>query len=141
VPPSISDLGLTESIKDLLENISVTKTLKVDYTNIGDVENGINNNQKLMLFRIIQEQVSNVLKHAEAKHLSIQLRVDNIGIELIIADDGKGFDFQNVKAKKGVGLSNIASRVELFNGKINIITAPGKGCRLIVKVLPIKSLK
>jgi PAS domain S-box-containing protein len=141
VPPSISDLGLIESIKDLLENIAVTKTLKVDFTNVGDIENGINDNQKLMLFRIIQEQVSNVLRHAEAKHLSILLSVSNIGIELVIADDGKGFDLENNKTKKGVGLSNIASRVELFNGKVNIVTAPGKGCRLIVKVLPISNYK
>ena len=141
VPPSISDLGLTESIKDLLENIAVTKTIKVDFINVGDIEGGINDNQKLMLFRIIQEQVSNVLKHAEAKHLSIELRVDSVGIELVISDDGKGFSMENIKSKKGVGLSNIASRVELFNGKVNIITAPGKGCRLIVKVLPISNNK
>jgi PAS domain S-box-containing protein len=141
VPPSISDLGLIESIKDLLENIAVTKTLKVDFTNVGDIENGINDNQKLMLFRIIQEQVSNVLKHAEAKHLSISLTVSNAAIELVIADDGKGFNLENNKSKKGVGLSNIASRVELFNGKINIITSPGKGCRLVVKVLPISNYK
>ena len=141
VPPSISDLGLIESIKDLLENIAVTKTLKVDFTNVGDIENGINNNQKLMLFRIIQEQVSNVLKHADAKHLSISLSVSNGAIELVIADDGKGFNLDNNKSKKGVGLSNIASRVELFNGKVNIITSPGKGCRLLVKVLPISNYK
>ena len=141
VPPSISDLGLIESIKDLLENIAVTKTLKVDFTNVGDIENGINDNQKLMLFRIIQEQVSNVLKHAEAKHLSISLSVSNAAIELMITDDGKGFNLDNNKSKKGVGLSNIASRVELFNGKINIITSPGKGCRLLVKVLPISNYK
>jgi PAS domain S-box-containing protein len=141
VPPSISDLGLIESIKDLLDDIAVTKTIKVDFTNVGDIEGGINDNQKLMLFRIIQEQVSNVLKHAEAKHLSIKLSVDNVGIELVIADDGKGFDLENNKTKKGVGLSNIASRVELFNGKVNIVTAPGKGCRLIVKVLPISNYK
>ena len=94
-----------------------------------------------MLFRIIQEQVSNVLKHAEAKHLSILLTVNTTEIELVIADDGKGFNLENNKLKKGVGLSNIASRVELFNGKVNIITSPGKGCKLIVKVLPISNYK
>lgn len=137
VPPIISDLGLTESIKDLVENIAVTKTLKVDYHNIGDIENSMSDNQKLMFFRIIQEQVNNVLKHAGATHLLIQLMVNDTEIELKITDDGKGFDPDQLKLKKGVGLSNISSRVELFNGKLKIISSPGKGCKLIVKVVRI----
>jgi signal transduction histidine kinase len=137
VPPSISDLGLVESIKDLVENIAVTKTLEVNFSNVGDIENALNDNQKVMLFRIIQEQVNNVLKHAEAKHLNIQLTVDNSWIELIISDDGRGFNPAEIKMKKGVGLSNIVSRAELFNGNVKIISAPGKGCKVVVKVLRI----
>ncbi|MEJ7736305.1 MAG: PAS domain S-box protein [Chitinophagaceae bacterium] len=135
VPPSISDIGFGESIKDLLENIAVTKTLNVKYNNVGDIENSINANQKLMLFRIVQEQVNNVLKHAEAKNLAVQISVDSVVIELVITDDGKGFDPALIRHKKGTGLSNITSRVDLYNGKVNIITAPGKGCKMIVNVV------
>ena len=134
VPPSISDLGLSDSIKDLVESIAVSKTLKVEYNNVGDIENDITDTQKLMLFRIIQEQVNNVLKHAEAKHLFIQLTVDDVEIRLVITDDGKGFDPERIKSKKGVGLSNISSRAELFNGTVKVITSPGRGCKLIVNV-------
>ncbi|MEO6914676.1 MAG: ATP-binding protein [Chitinophagaceae bacterium] len=135
VPPSIGDIGLGESIKDLVQNIAVSKTLEVDYNNVGDIEKNITDNQKVMIFRIIQEQVNNVLKHAEATRISIQLKVDNKEIELTIKDNGKGFDPEKIKTKKGVGLSNIASRVDLFNGKVDIISAPGKGCQLNVKIL------
>lgn len=135
VPPSISDIGLSESIKDLVQNIAVSKTLKVEYNNIGDIEKNITDNQKVMIFRVIQEQVNNVLKHAEATRISIQLRVDNKEIELVIADNGKGFDQEKTRMKKGVGLTNIASRVDLFNGKVDIISAPGEGCQLVVKIL------
>jgi PAS domain S-box-containing protein len=135
IPPSISDIGLSESIKDLVQNIAVTKTLHVDYNNIGDIESSITENQKVMIFRIIQEQVNNVLKHAEASRISIQLKVDNKEIELSVSDNGKGFNPEKIKSKKGVGLSNIASRVDLFNGKFDIITAPGKGCQLLIKIL------
>lgn len=135
VPPSIGDIGLAESIKDLVQNIAVSKTLKVDYNNVGDIEKNISENQKVMIFRIIQEQVNNVLKHAEATRISIQLKVDNKEIELVITDNGKGFDQGIIKTKKGVGLSNIASRVDLFNGTMEIISAPGKGCQLNVKIL------
>ena len=89
------------------------------------------------IVRIIQEQVNNVLKHAEAKHLNIQLTVDNSWIELVISDDGRGFNPGEIKLKKGVGLSNIVSRAELFNGNVKIISAPGKGCKVVVKVLRI----
>lgn len=134
IPPGISDLGLGESIKDLLENVALKKSLKVKYTSVGDIESCINEMQKVMLFRIIQEQVNNVLKHAEAGHLSLQLSVDEACIQLVITDDGKGFDKESLQTQKGLGLSNILSRVELFNGNINVITAPRKGCKLIVRI-------
>jgi len=76
-----------------------------------------------------------VLKHAQATRISIQLKVDNKEIELVITDNGKGFDQEKIKTRKGVGLTNIASRVDLFNGTMEIISSPGKGCQLNVKIL------
>ena len=134
VPPSISDLGLTESINDLVENINVSKALKVDCFIEGEIESSTNREQKLMLFRIIQEQVNNVLKHSQASHVSITLHVSDHLLELEIADDGKGFDIEKEHLKKGVGLSNIISRAELFHGKVDIYTAPGEGCKLKVEI-------
>ncbi|HJU46166.1 MAG TPA: PAS domain-containing protein [Chitinophagaceae bacterium] len=139
VPPSISDIGLTESINDLVQNINVSRALKVDFFIEGDIENSINGKQKLMLFRIIQEQVNNVLKHAHATLVSIFLLVSDNTVELEITDDGKGFDMEKAHIKKGVGLSNIISRAELFHGKVDIYTAPGEGCKLKVEI-PIMNL-
>ncbi|HET9277006.1 MAG TPA: sensor histidine kinase, partial [Flavitalea sp.] len=134
VPPSIGDLGLIESIEDLAENIRATKKLYVEFCYGGDIDELLGQKQKLMLFRIIQEQVNNVLKHANASNIIIELMIDGHMINLAVSDDGKGFDFEEVKDNKGVGLHNIASRTELFNGKINIVTAPNKGCKLNIHV-------
>lgn len=134
VPPSISDLGLIESIKDLLENVVVSHKIKVEFKSEGDIENEVNENQKLMLFRIINQQVNNIITHAEAKRLSVQLIIDELSIELMITDDGKGFDPQKLTNNSGTGLTDILSRGKLFNAKVNIISAPGKGCKLIVKL-------
>ncbi|HKH62289.1 MAG TPA: PAS domain S-box protein [Flavitalea sp.] len=134
VPPSIGDLGLIESIEDLVENIRATKKLYVEFCYGGDIDALLGQKQKLMLFRIIQEQVNNVLKHANASNIIIELMIDGHMINLAVSDDGKGFDFEEVKDNKGVGLQNIASRTELFNGKINIVTAPNKGCKLNIHV-------
>ena len=139
VPPSVGDIGLIESIEDLVENIRATKKLYVEFYHEGDIDNLLGQKQKLMLFRIIQEQINNVLKHADAKNVVIELMIDGHVVNLAVSDDGKGFDFEEVKNHKGVGLQNIASRTELFNGKINIVTAPDKGCKLNIHV-PISKL-
>lgn len=139
VPPSIGDLGLIESIEDLVENIRATKKLYIEFCYAGDIDDLLGQKQKLMLFRVIQEQVNNVLKHANANNIIIELMIDGHMINLAVSDDGKGFDVEEVKNNKGVGLQNIASRTELFNGKINIVTAPNKGCKLNIHV-PISKL-
>ncbi|HEY1200035.1 MAG TPA: PAS domain S-box protein, partial [Niastella sp.] len=69
VPPSIGDLGLIDSVQDLVENIKATKRLHVEFYYSGTIDNVLDEKRKLMLFRIIQEQVNNVLKHASAKNL------------------------------------------------------------------------
>lgn len=139
VPPSISDIGLIESINDLVQNIMLSKALKIDFFIEGEVESSLTGEQKLMLFRIIQEQVNNVIKHSQATMVSISLFVGNDIVELEIRDDGKGFDMEKAHIKKGVGLSNIISRAELFHGKVDIYTAPGEGCRMKVEI-PITNL-
>jgi PAS domain S-box-containing protein len=139
VPASVKDLGLIDSIKDLVESLRMTKALQVKFTHKGDFDNTISDKQKLMLFRIIQEQVNNVLKHAEANQIEIDLKLVDKIIHLSIGDDGKGFEPEKIKFKKGVGLSNIESRAHLFNGKVTISTAPQKGCKLFIEV-PIHDL-
>ena len=139
VPGSIGDLGIIESIKDLVETVQATRKLHVEFYHEGDADKLLDDKQKLMLFRIIQEQVNNVLKHAEARNLVIELVVYEEGIDLTISDNGIGFELDKVKNKKGVGLYNISSRAELFNGKVNIVTSPGNGCKMNIHV-PILNL-
>jgi signal transduction histidine kinase len=134
VPPSVKDLGLIDSVNDLVESLRMTNALQVQFTHSGDFDNIIDDKQKLMLFRIIQEQVNNVLKHAAASRIIIDLKLNGKLINLSIVDNGKGFELEKVKFKKGVGLSNIESRAHLFNGEVIITTAPGKGCRLFIQV-------
>lgn len=133
VPPSISDLGLIDSINDLVENIELSKTLHIDFYKNKEVEGLLDANQKLMLFRIVQEQMNNVLKHAYATNVSIRLLLVEDTIQLIIVDDGRGADIEK-NVKKGVGLSNIVSRAELFHGKVDIQTAPGEGYKMKIEI-------
>ena len=134
VPSSIDDLGLVVSIEDLAESLRATRKLAIEFYHQGPIDNALSEQQKLMLFRIAQEQTNNVLKHAQARNLIIELVMEDNAVDLSISDDGKGFDLETVKGKKGMGLSNISSRAELFNGQVNIVTAPGKGCKMKIHV-------
>ena len=138
VPSSIGDLGLVESIQDLVDSIKFTRKLHVEFYHHDLIDDFLHEPLKLMLFRIAQEQVNNVIKHSGAKNMVIELSADNESVNISISDDGKGFDQEMVKQNKGLGLFNISSRAELFNGKVDIVTAPGKGCTLNIHV-PISS--
>jgi len=136
VPSSIGDLGLLDSISDLVESIRTTRAIHVEFYPVGRFDEKLSDKEKLMLFRIIQEQVNNVLKHSEARNLIIELSLEETGtrIELNITDDGKGFNPGKIGNKKGLGLSNIMSRAGLFGGKVTLVSSPGEGCKLRVQV-------
>jgi PAS domain S-box-containing protein len=135
VPASIGDLGLQDSVSDLVESLRTTRAIHVEFYSAGNFDEKISDKAKLMLFRIIQEQINNVLKHSGARNLIIELILEDADkcIELSITDDGKGFD-PGKTGKKGLGLSNIMSRADLFGGKVTIQSAPGQGCKLRVQV-------
>lgn len=129
-----TNYNLTLLINDLVENINHTGILKISFklTSKKEIKN-ISPEIKIALYRIIQEQLNNTLKHSEAKNAKIRLSCTNGFIRLIIKDDGVGYD--TAKQAKGIGLINITERVNLYNGKMQITSAPGKGCCLDI-VLP-----
>jgi PAS domain S-box-containing protein len=131
IPYSIEDLGLIATINDYHES-SQLPNIDVEFYPDFEVENLINTNHKLTLYRIFQEQINNVIKHADASKVVIELFAQNNAVELIITDNGQGFDINTVK--KGSGLKNINSRSELLNGSSEIITSPGQGCKLKVNI-------
>ena len=85
--------------------------------------------------RIIQEQTSNILKHAAASEVFIGINKCGNVIQLRVTDNGVGFDTA-VKKEQSIGLVNIKNRVEAYSGKVQITSSPGQGCRLVVD-LPI----
>jgi PAS domain S-box-containing protein len=138
ITPSLNDLGLIQSIKELIRSIQMVKKMKIRLSISGVEEGGLLPEQKINVYRIIQEQLNNILKHAQATSVVIDLYKHRDQIRLRVEDDGKGFDPR--ARRNGVGISNIISRAELYNGKVEIDSAPGKGCRLEVilnsKALP-----
>lgn len=131
VTPLIKDFGLCKAIDGLLEDIQLANTsIQLDFFHENFYEEDISYEFKLNIFRIVQEQMNNILKHANAKLVVIELYRDDI-IKLSVHDDGIGFD---TKIKKnGVGLYNIQTRVGLYAGKLTIHSEPQQGCKLKIE--------
>ncbi|MBD0331771.1 MAG: PAS domain S-box protein [Chitinophagaceae bacterium] len=132
MPSTLEDLGLIDSISELIESISRIQPIKIDFDYSYFNENTIAENKKLMLFRIIQEQLNNIIKYAGASYVTITLHKKDDEISLEIIDNGKGFKTNSIKS--GSGLKNIQSRAELFGGYMLVKSQPGKGCRLQVLI-------
>jgi len=130
VPFTLKDLGLVESINELIDAFTRTGVFKVEFEYKGFDEGVLPENQKLSLFRIVQEQFNNIIKHSGAQNVRIRLVTKTDEFVLEIEDDGKGFDTDCIR--KGIGILNIKNRAELFNGKAEIFSQPGKGCSLVV---------
>ena len=124
--------GLAHAIKSLADDINQTGFMKVTTTVSIKNEKIMAQDLQLSVFRIVQEQLHNILKHSGAKNAGITVILKNKKLLVSVTDDGIGF--QSNKVKKGLGLQNIYDRTELFRGKANIISSKGKGTTLIVEI-------
>ncbi|WP_187774971.1 sensor histidine kinase [Pedobacter sp. BS3] len=125
MPNALIKAGLASAVKEFINKIDKDK-IRVSLETIG-LNGRLDEQVETVLFRVIQETVNNVIKHAEADKLHIQLLKDEEGVTVTIEDNGKGFDKSKIKSKTGIGLSNIYSRVGFLKGTVDIDTAPGKG--------------
>ena len=129
----ISGSGFVDIIKTLLETQTETYELEYEF----DYDDSINwedlsNKNKIHMYRIIQESIHNIYKHANATLIKIGIQLKNNVILLTIIDDGAGFDVD--KAKSGIGLKNINSRVTEINGEISIHSNKGQGTTVQIQV-------
>ncbi|WP_339700714.1 ATP-binding protein [uncultured Roseivirga sp.] len=125
--------GLVPALEDLKDKISQTGKLKVTlYSN--ELNNVLSAEQELQLYRIVQELISNILKHSQAKEANIQLTKGDESVNLIVEDDGIGFDLKAVNKKTGIGLSNLKARVAKLNGNFHIDSGRGAGTTISIDI-------
>ncbi len=128
VPPSLGEVGLTAALWDMVAHIKAVHNIEINCEWNELDEHLLQDKLKLTIYRIVQEQLNNILKHAHANKVQIMLSQAGFFTTLQISDDGVGFDAG--QKRNGVGLQNIISRTELFEGTVSIDTAPGKGCKI-----------
>nr|WP_294904042.1 PAS domain S-box protein [uncultured Lacibacter sp.] len=131
IPPSMQDADLEKSINSLITIVQEGSGILVSReVSIAD-KNVMSEQLKLTIYRILQEQVNNVLKYAKATALEIQLKQKACKVILRVKDNGVGFNTDH--KTQGVGLMNIKTRAALQKGEVKITSSPGNGCEMIVE--------
>lgn len=129
-PPMLADFGLIETINDFLHPLQASYSVAFNVSEQAPMPT--NDQWSLQLFRIVQELISNMVKHAECTELTCLLRVTTTYAALLFTDNGKGFDIGTTKT--GLGLSNIESRVRVLDGRYRIKSQPDVGTRTLVLI-------
>ena len=126
----------------MIENIGNSSTIRINFT-IDEIGHALSRESQINLFRIIQEAVSNIVRHSGATNATIDIKANPSHIFITILDDGRGFDSKRIGAgtggRLGFGLSGMAERARLLGGTLNIRSGPGAGTALESK-LPINRL-
>ena len=131
-PMALDDLGLVPTIRGVLD---VFRTQYGIFTEIAVTgrERRLASHIEIGLFRVAQEALNNVVKHAQASTVRVRIEFAPIGVTLVIEDDGKGFDTANDDAPAGhFGLMGMRERLQLLQGKFTIKSTPGKGTRVMI---------
>lgn len=130
--PTLGKISLEESVKELIDSINLTSKVKIIPQVFGLDNLPLRQDLHIGVYRILQEQLNNVLKHAEASQVFVQLERDSCEVRLSITDNGKGFMIHN--SKSGIGLINMQTRAENLNGTFILDSKPGHGCKVEVVV-------
>ncbi|HYV94615.1 MAG TPA: sensor histidine kinase [Chitinophagales bacterium] len=129
----ISDSGLRPAIEELCETISNGGNVKCKiYFN--NLNGRINNQTEIGIYRIIQELLSNILKHAQAKNIVIQLTKIDEHLQVSVEDDGTGYNYSEKLKSPGMGLKNILTRVKKLNGTFHVDSMPEKGTFSLIEI-------
>ncbi|WP_438426020.1 sensor histidine kinase [Aquimarina macrocephali] len=118
-PVVLEKLGLIEAIQSLVQTINDSGKISVHFKN--NTIKTIAKSKELNLYRIIQELITNTLKHAEASVIGVELKNEKSSLIILYEDDGKGLEQKNLLHKKGLGLKNIESRLSILSGNIHFL--------------------
>jgi len=132
-PAFFNEETLEEAFKRLADMCNIENKIKVCLNVDDGVNTGLLSREiQLNLYRILQEQLKNILKYADATRIEISLSMDPKSIKMKVLDNGVGFDMESTK--NGIGFANMKRRAELFSGKFDVSSSIGKGCTILIDI-------
>jgi signal transduction histidine kinase len=144
-PPHLDRLGLVHTVLRYCEDFANRTGLAVGFNSAGMDDLNLDPNIEINLYRLVQEGLNNIRKHAEADHVVVRLVSSFPNILLRIEDDGRGFDvaerLTRVSTEKRMGLRSMEERVGLLKGRMGIRSAPGEGTKIFIEVPYLKEGK
>jgi PAS domain S-box-containing protein len=135
-PSVLEDLGLAEALKTEIERVARQESIPVT-AKLGDIPESVPHDVALCLFRVAQESLRNVARHAKARTVEVAVRALDGGLQLAVRDDGAGFDPTLKRQRRTLGLTSMQERVRQLRGELDIESAPGRGTTVVAWV-PLK---
>jgi len=136
-PTILEDLGLTAALRWLVSNFAAFSDINVT-SDIAEIDHLFPRNQWITIYRVVQETLTNIGKHAQASNISLFLRYNDDMVSFSVEDDGNGFDPQQVllrdAAAKGLGLTTMDERIRMIGGVVNLWSQEGKGTRVTFSI-------
>ena len=132
MPEALIKFGLKDTLLDFCQSLNELNEMDIKFQFLGEFLR-VDNKLEINVFRILQELVNNAVKHSQAKSLIIQMIQETNRLCFIVSDNGIGFDTELVKSYKGIGLSNIKSRVESMKGLLDVYSKPGEGSEFTIE--------
>jgi signal transduction histidine kinase len=132
-PALLDQLGLESALKRLISDLGELSGIKIDSLFL--LPKDIAKDQQIVIYRVTQEALTNIARHAEAKHASVTLTTQKNYLQLLIEDDGKGFVIKDVNSSEHVGLAGMRERIELAGGTFVIESSLGKGTIVRVRLM------
>lgn len=135
MPEALLKFGLNEALNDYCAETSKSGILKVSYMSFGLKDKAIERSLSITVYRIVQELLYNITKHANATQAIVQLSASETQLTITVEDNGVGFQNEDtLKTASGIGWKNIQSRVDYYKGNINISSSPEKGTSVFIEL-------
>ncbi|MEE1944892.1 histidine kinase [Pedobacter sp. KR3-3] len=132
-PPGLAMFGLYTTIEAFVSLINNTGKIDIEIEHDPYVEERLlAERTELALFRVITQLIANSLKHAEATHINLSFKPSDTTLQIGYTDDGKGFDVAILNERKGIGMQNIVSRLQMVDAVYTLETSPGKGFKMVI---------
>ena len=132
-PAKLEQLGLEAALRGFFREMSAAHRFKVDFES-SNVPRDLGNDVSLCLYRVAQEALQNIAKHSNASNVNVSLSGSSSLIQLVVADNGSGFDPEAVNNGESLGLISIQERLRAVDGEVDVDSEPGEGTKIVAKI-------
>jgi PAS domain S-box-containing protein len=135
-PSVLEELGITSAVRYLLEEFTEHHPIRIAQAEIDEIDGLFSKQAQIHIFRVIQESLTNIFRHARASLISVIVKNERDHISIVVEDNGQGFDLQQVLSleRKGIGIASMQERMRIIGGTLNILSQEGSGTRIIVNI-------